>query len=217
MLIVGAKGFAKEVLEVLHQLNQLENLVFYDDVNEDIDDVLYNKFPVLKSIEQAQIFFKETDAKFTIGIGNPILRKKLYDKFTKIGGKFESTISPKASIGSYDVSIGKGTNILSGAILSNSTNIGKGCIIYYNSIITHDCNIGDFVEISPSATILGRVIIDSFTQIGANVTILPNLNIGKNVIVGAGSVVTKDIPDNSLVIGIPAVIKRELQPLSFNE
>ncbi|MFY8180902.1 MAG: acetyltransferase [Flavobacterium sp.] len=217
MLIVGAKGFAKEVLEVLHQLNQLENVVFYDDVNKDIDDVLYNKFPVLKSIEQAQTFFKETDAKFTIGIGNPILRKKLYDKFTKIGGKFESTISPKASIGSYDVSIGKGTNILSGAIMSNSTNIGKGCIIYYNSIITHDCNIGDFVEISPSATILGRVIIDSFTHIGANVTILPNLNIGKNVIVGAGSVVTKDIPDNSLVIGIPAVIKRELPPLSLNE
>jgi sugar O-acyltransferase (sialic acid O-acetyltransferase NeuD family) len=217
MLIVGAKGFAKEVLEVLHQLNQLENVVFYDDVNEDIDDVLYNKFAVLKSIEQAQTFFKETDTRFTIGIGNPILRKKLYDKFTKIGGKFESTISTKASIGSYDVSIGKGTNILSGAILSNSTKIGKGCIIYYNSIITHDCNIGDFVEISPSATILGRVIIDSFTQIGANVTILPNLNIGKNVIVGAGSVVTKDIPDNSLVLGVPAIIKRELLPLNFNE
>ncbi|MFZ2430593.1 MAG: hexapeptide transferase, partial [Lutibacter sp.] len=35
MLVIGAKGFAKEVLEVVHQLNELENLVFYDDVNKD--------------------------------------------------------------------------------------------------------------------------------------------------------------------------------------
>ena len=50
MLIVGAKGFAKEVLEVCHQNNELENLVFYDDVNQDIGEQLFNKFPILKSI-----------------------------------------------------------------------------------------------------------------------------------------------------------------------
>lgn len=41
MLIVGAKGFAKEVLEVVYQLNQLDNLVFYDDVNTDAPDKLF--------------------------------------------------------------------------------------------------------------------------------------------------------------------------------
>nr|WP_250349320.1 DapH/DapD/GlmU-related protein [Flavobacterium anhuiense] len=45
-----------------------------------------------------------------------------------------------------------------------------------------------------------------FSQIGANSTILPKVKIGKNVIVGAGSVVTKDIPDNCLVVGVPARI-----------
>ena len=49
MIIVGAKGFAKEVLEVLNQLNQLENIVFYDDVSKDTPELLYGRFPVLQT------------------------------------------------------------------------------------------------------------------------------------------------------------------------
>ncbi len=215
MLILGAKGFAKEVLEVVHQLNQLENLVFYDDVNNEVPETLFGQFPILRTIQEASNYFKTVDNRFTIGIGNPILRKQLYDKFITIGGDFTSVISPSATIGSYDVQIGIGSNVLSGAVFSNNSIIGKGCIIYYNSIITHDCSIGDFVEISPSVTLLGRCKIGSYSQIGANATILPDITIGKNVIIGAGSVVTKDFPDNCLVVGVPAKFIKELVPLTF--
>ena len=61
MIIVGAKGFAKEVLEVLHQLNQLDHLVFYDDVNEDAPAFLYEKFPILRTKEAAAYYFKTVD------------------------------------------------------------------------------------------------------------------------------------------------------------
>jgi sugar O-acyltransferase (sialic acid O-acetyltransferase NeuD family) len=215
MIIIGAKGFAKEVLEVLHQLNQLENVVFYDDVNANVPKFLYEKFKVVTTLDEAQVFFKEVDSRFTIGIGNPVLRKQLFDKFSAIGGEYCATISPQATIGSYDVTIGEGTNVLSGAVFSNSVTIGLGCIVYYNAIITHDCCIGDFVEISPNAIILGRVKIDSYTQIGANATILPDVVIGKNVIVGAGSVVTKDLPDNCVAVGTPAKIIKHVAPLQF--
>jgi sugar O-acyltransferase (sialic acid O-acetyltransferase NeuD family) len=215
MLIIGAKGFAKEVLEVLHQLNQTENLAFYDDVNQDIGDYLYDKFPILKNENQVKKYFLEIDNKFTIGIGNPVLRKKLYNKFIYLGGVFTSTISTNAEIGSYDVEIDFGTNILPKAIISNSVKIAKGCLIYYNSIITHDCKIGNFVELSPNVIVLGRAQIGDFSSIGANATILPNIKIGKNVIVGAGSVVTKDVPDNCLVVGTPAIVKKELPKLEF--
>ena len=215
MLVIGAKGFAKEVLEVLHQLNDLDNLVFYDDVNIDVPTKLFNKFPILRTIEEASTYFKTIDHRFTIGIGNPILRKKMFDKFTALGGVLTSTISTLASIGSYDVQIGNGTNILAGVNLSNSALIGKACIIYYNSIITHDCEISDFVEISPNVTLLGRCKIGSYAQIGANATILPDVKIGANVIVASGAVVTKDVPNNCMVAGIPAVIKKELIPLNF--
>jgi len=207
MLIVGAKGFAKEVLEICHHNNELENLVFYDDVNDDVNGLLFDKFPILKSIEEAKNYFDKVDNRFTIGIGNPQLRQKITKKFENLGGIITSTISKKSDIGSYGVIIGNGSNILDGVKISNDVTIGKSAIIYYNSIITHDCKVGDFVEISPNVTILGRATIDSLTQLGSGSTILPDVNIGKNVVVGAGSVVTKDVPDNCTVVGIPAKIK----------
>jgi sugar O-acyltransferase (sialic acid O-acetyltransferase NeuD family) len=215
MIVIGAKGFAKEVLEVLHQLNQLENLAFYDDVNKDAPALLYGKFPILKSPEDAKKYFETIDNEFTLGIGNPLLRKKLYDKFQTLGGQLISTISPNTSIGNYDVEIALGANILPGAVLSNSVKIGLGAIVYYNAIITHDCVIGDFVEISPSANVLGGVFVDNYTQLGANCTVLPNIKIGKNVVVGAGSVVTKDVPDNCVAVGVPAKIIKERPKLNF--
>jgi len=215
MLIVGAKGFAKEVLEVLYQNGDTENLVFYDDISNDLPDLLFGKFNILKSIEQAQAYFSATENRFTLGVGNPILRKNLYEKFKIIGGALTSTLSLTGQIGSFDVRIGEGLNMLSNSIISNGVKVGNGCIIYYGATITHDCIINDFVEISPNVTILGSCTIGSYTQLGANSTILPKISIGKNVIVGAGSVVTKNVPDNCLVVGVPAVIKKMLQPLEI--
>ncbi|MEQ8418925.1 MAG: acetyltransferase [Arenibacter algicola] len=209
MLIIGAKGFAKEVLDTLPLLKE-EDIVFYDDVSNDIDVLLFGKFKILKSIKEAARYFSENGKEFTIGIGNPQLRKELCRKFEDIGGVLTSTIHPNAVIGRYDLTINNGCNILAGSIISNSVVLGKGCIVYYNAIITHDCVIGSFVEISPAVNILGRVKIGDLSHLGSNSTILPDINIGKNVIVGAGAVVTKDVPDNSVVVGIPARIIKTL-------
>ncbi|MFC3160377.1 acetyltransferase [Chryseobacterium arachidis] len=203
MLIVGAKGFAKEILEICHQKNELKDLVFYDDVNENAD-LLYEKFPILKNMEKAEHYFRTVDKRFTLGIGNPYLRKKLADKFIHIRGELSSTISSKADIGSYGIKIGEGANILDGVKISNDVTIGKASIIYYNSIVTHDVTIGDFVEISPDVKILGRVTIGNFCQLGSGTIILPDITIGNHVIIGAGTVVTKDLPDHCTAVGVPS-------------
>ncbi|MCG7281470.1 acetyltransferase [Chryseobacterium taklimakanense] len=210
MLILGAKGFAKEVLEILHQNGDTENLCFYDDVSKDAPDVLFTQFKILKSEDEAKSYFENTDPRFTVGIGNPKLRKQLYDKFTKLGGKFSSVISSKAEIGSYGANIGKGCNILGGVRISNDVQIGKGTMLYYNSVITHDVCIGDFCEISPSVTILGRAEIGSNCQIFAGAIIFPDVKIGNNSVIAAGSVVRSDIPENVMAAGIPAVIKKNV-------
>lgn len=215
MLIVGAKGFAKEVLEVAHQLGDVDDLVFYDDVSSNIDDKLYNRFDVLRSHIEVEKYFTNIDIRFTIGIGNPILRSKMVDVFTKLGGALTSIISPKATIGCFGNNIEIGCNIMTGVVITNDVEIGKGVLINLNSTIGHDTVICDFVEISPGVNISGNCKIGAFSIIGTNAVLLPKVRIGKNVIVGAGSVVTKDIPDNCLVIGTPAVIKKQLPKLTF--
>lgn len=210
MLIVGAKGFAKEILEILHQNNQLEHLAFYDDVNSDLPDLLFNRFPILRNEEQVKEHFQNFGNFFTIGIGGPQLRKKMHDKFLNLGGTLLSTISKFSDIGSYDVNIAEGCNILSGAKLSNSVNVGKANIIYYDAIVTHDVITGDYVEVSPGAKLLGRSKVGHFSSIGSSAVILPNINIGDNVTIGAGAVVTKDVPDNCIAVGVPAKIIRNI-------
>jgi len=213
MLIIGAKGFAKEVLQVFHDSDFIGKIAFYDDVNPDVSGLLFDEFPILKDEDEVVQFLKDNGNQFTIGIGSPVLRYKLHKKFLNLGGIFSSSISPLAQIGSYDVIIGKGSNVLSQAVFSNSSQIGIGCIIYYNVVITHDCVVDDFVEIAPNVVLLGRCKVGSFSQIGANVTILPDVKIGTNVIIGAGSVVTRNIPDNCIAVGSPAKVIKNLDPL----
>lgn len=215
MLIIGAKGFAKEVLQVLHEQGLEENIVFFDDQNKNIENLVFNKFPVIKSIDGVKKYFNENSPNYTLGIGSPIIRYKLSQKFTSLGGLLSSTLSPKANIGAYDNSIAEGVNIMTGSTITNSIKIGRGCLINLHCTIGHDSTLGQFVELSPGTHISGNCTIGDFCTIGTNVTILPKIVIGNNVTIGAGSVVTKDIPDNSLVVGVPGKIIKELDALSL--
>lgn len=208
MLIIGAKGFAKDILEIMRQNNELDQLFFYDDLNSDIGDKLFGEFPILKSIEEAEAYFSNIDNRFSIGIGNPHLRCKMYHQFRAIGGILHDTISPRIDIGHYDVNIGIGCNILSGVKISNSVQIGMGTMIYYNSIINHDVVIGKFVEISPGAIVLGHCKIGSFTRVGSGSIILPGVTIGNYVEIAAGAVVTTDTPHHVMTAGVPAIVKK---------
>lgn len=210
MLIVGAKGFAKEVLEIFHQKDETKNLCFYDDVSSDIADLLYNQFKVLKNEQEAKEYIETTSPEFVLGIGNPQLRYQLMKKFQNLGGISISSISKFAEIGSFGVKIGDGCNILGGVKISNDVTIGKGTIIYYNSIITHDVTIGEFCEISPGATLLGRCKVGKFVKIGAGAIIFPDVEIGDYSIIASGAVVRNDIPENTMAAGVPAEIKKTL-------
>lgn len=109
--------------------------------------------------------------------------------------------------------------------------IGNNFTGNYNLVIL-DCNkvtIGDNVMIGPNTLITSvghpispkkrrdhtgmtdPVTIGNDVWIGGNVTILPGITIGNNVVIGAGAVVTKDIPDNSLAVGVPAKVIREIE------
>ena len=214
MIIIGAKGFAKEVLEVLQQLNSLQNVAFYDDVNE-IGDTLYGAFPILKNENQVRAFFKSDGNEFTIGIGKPKYRYLMCKKFENWGGKLAATISPFSHIGHFGNAIESGVNIMTGTVITNDVTIGKAVLINLNCTVGHDAVIAEFVELCPGVHISGNCKIGKLTFIGTNATVLPNITIGKNVIVGAGALVTKDLPDNVLVMGSPAKVIKELPEIDY--
>ena len=203
MIIIGAKGLAKELLEILYQKNETDNLYFYDDISTDTPDKLYDQFPILKNLEEVTELFK-IDNRFIVGIGNPELRKQMFEKFKIIGGEITSAISPLAYIGHYSTNIGAGTIVMAGSFISNDVRLGIGCLVNPNCTISHDTVIGNFVEISPGVQITGNCVVGNYVSIGTNATILPKIHVGERAIVGAGAVVTIKVPNGITVVGVPA-------------
>ena len=210
MLIIGAKGFAKEVLEIFNQQQQIAGIVFYDDVSADVPEMLYGQFPVLKTIAAAEQNFGQ-DPRFVLGVGTPKLRRMLGTKMGVLGGELTSSISPRATIGGFQNVLGLGVNIMSGAVLTNDIRVGEGVLINLNCTIGHDVVIGDYCELSPGVHVSGNVKLASNVVLGTGAVILPGVSIGENSIIGAGSVVNKDVPANAVAVGIPAKVIKLLE------
>lgn len=208
MLIIGAGGFAKELLQIMYRDNSYTSIAFYDDVNKFESPKFFDEFSIFQNEMEVQKYFNEHGKNFSLGLGNPLLRERLAEKFSKIGGILCSVVSNKAEVGDLNVRIGDGTNILPFVAVSNGVTLGKGCLLYYHVVVTHDCILGNYVEVSPGAKILGGVRIGDYTQVGSGAVILPNIVVGENVTIGAGAVVTADVPNNSVVAGVPAKIIR---------
>jgi sugar O-acyltransferase (sialic acid O-acetyltransferase NeuD family) len=212
MLIVGAKGHAKELLDVLEKNGLSDRLFFYDDISEDIQENLYGRYPIIKSTDELKNSHID-NKQFALGIGNPFTRSKMANKFKNLGWELSSVISNNIIIGNYNIIFGAGLNIMHNVFISNDVSIGEGTLVNNRSLLHHDVKIGKYCEISPGVCLTGSVLVGDYTFIGAATVIIPKIKIGKNCIIGAGSVVNKDIPDNSIAVGIPAKVIKEIEPI----
>lgn len=120
--------------------------------------------------------------------------------------------------------VGKNCNICAHTLIENDVTIGNNVTIKSGVYLWNGITIEDNVFIGPNATFTNDFYprskrhpesypttkIKSNASIGANATILPGITVGKNSIVGAGSVVTKDVPDNVIVLGNPAKVIRSV-------
>src|SRR3989338_4277419 len=103
--------------------------------------------------------------------------------------------------------IGKGNRIYTKNFGSEPylVKIGNHCTIAAGVLfITHDGGTWVFRNEIPNLNVFGKIEIKNNCFIGITSIILPNISIGPNSVVGAGSVVTKDVPPNTVVAGVPA-------------
>ena len=101
---------------------------------------------------------------------------------------------------------------MAGVIINPDAEIRDFCILNTGSQLEHNCYMDSFSHLSAGSVTGGKVRIGKFSAITLNVTILDRLTIGENTVVGSGSVVLKDLPDNVLAYGNPAKIVRSREP-----
>lgn len=121
--------------------------------------------------------------------------------------------------------IGENCNICAHTLIENNVVVGDDVTVKSGVQLWNGIEVKNSVFIGPNATFtndifprskkypenFSKTILENGCSIGANATILTGVRIGVNAMVGAGSVVTKDVPDNAVVIGHPAQVIRFLE------
>jgi len=158
-------------------------------------------YPVLGNIDYINQLSKNTF--FAVGVADPQARKTLVDKIQAKGFSFPPFISRHTWI-SNEVAIGKGAIIYPGTTINYESSLSDFVIINMNCAIGHNTAIGSFCTLAPGVKTAGFTIMDECTEVGIGAATRQNIRIGKHCIVGGQSMVIKDVPDYSVVAGIPA-------------
>jgi acetyltransferase EpsM len=91
------------------------------------------------------------------------------------------------------------------------TIVGEGAFVMSGSYVAHDVVLGKMVHVAPSAVIGGLAEVGDYSRIGLGAVVLPHRKIGRNCILGAGSVLTHDMPDGQVWAGNPATYRKDTE------
>lgn len=207
LLIIGAGGFAREVAWLARTISPDMSITFVVNREEyltapvdGIDVVL------LDEIEPSP------NQGFVVGIGDPRARRDLASHCTARGLQSATLIHPAIDLSGANT-IGEGSVLCSGVVITTGIRIGRHVHLNLNSTVGHDTVIGDFVTVAPGANVSGNVAIEREASIGTGASIINGVHgnplvVGERAVVAAGACVTKPVEPDSLVAGVPAVRKR---------
>jgi sugar O-acyltransferase (sialic acid O-acetyltransferase NeuD family) len=162
--------------------------------------------PVGRKVGGLTVRFSDIDAieadAVIVCIGDNGLRQQRQEEVAAAGHTLATLIvEPSRYYGEYP---GAGTVVLAAAVVNDSANLGEGVIVNSAAVIEHDVIVGAFSHIAPGAVLGGGARVGRCTLVGTNATVMPGVSVGNFVTVGAGAVVTTDIVDSGVYVGVPA-------------
>lgn len=207
MAVFGGGGFGREVLTVIDAINteekEYEIVGFFDD---NPDSRLW-ELNHLGGREELRMYKDQLNVVFAIG--DPILKKEVINYVeTNPNLDYPILVHPSVILGKRStIRIGAGSIITANNVLTCNIDIGSHVILNLCCTVGHDTEIGNYTSFMPSVNISGEVIIGHCVYVGTGAKIINRLSIGEKTTVGAGAVVTRDLPANVTAVGVPAKAK----------
>lgn len=200
ILVVGAGGLAKEVADLVTATGH-EVEAFYAEPTAE----------VLHPIEGIALVRDVTQVEATaavIAIGDTAARKRLH---AELEGHFSFPflIHPSAVV-SASARLADGVLVMQNAVVNADAVVEAGALVNVACCIAHDCRVGAYSHLAPATQMGGGSIVGEGVFCGTSSVVLPNTEVGAWSVCGAGAVVTADVPDRSLAVGIPARVIKTL-------
>lgn len=204
LIIIGAGGFGREAVWVAERINERTpewNMLGFLDDSEAMQAQEVGGYPVLGKLTAAAAY---PDAYYLCAIGSSRVRERIVSRMQEIlpKVKYAVLIDPTVQM-SKRVQIGEGTIVCAGSILTVDIVVGSHVLINLDCTVGHDSVISDFVTLFPSVNVSGMTQLGRCAELGTGTQMIPQKTIGAGAVIGAGSVVIKDIPENCTAVGSP--------------
>ena len=204
--IYGYGGHGLEVEELARTINFKENrwekIIFIDDTPSKVDNQKVFSFETILST------YSESEIEFMVGLGEPVLREKIFYKIKVRGYKLARLIHPLAVV-AEDVEIKEGTMVSAHAFISVKVHLSENVLVQPMVAIHHECRVGKHSVIGTSVSMGGNSSIGDNSFMGLNSSLKQGVTVGNGSVVGMGAVVIKNVADKTTVAGNPAVMIKE--------
>ncbi|MBT8401338.1 MAG: acetyltransferase [Rhodothermia bacterium] len=210
LVIIGAGGFGAETAALVEDINRDSptwSLSGFLDDDSSCHGSRILGYPVLGSTDWLT---DRPDHSYVVAIGDPHVRQDVCLRTSAATQNRAATlVHPGASIHESST-IAPGSIVCRGAVLTVRVRAQEHLIVNLNCTIGHDAILGRFTTLHPAVNISGASRTGDCVEVGTGAVLLPGVSVGSGSIIGAGAVVTRCIPPESLAKGVPAKVAREL-------
>lgn len=207
LLVVGAGGHAREVLDLVEACNRAGSTEF------EVLGLLADDEPDPAALARHQLAHLGTvgdglraaaaGTAYLVGIGSGAVRGRVDRLARSLGLVAPVLVHPLAVVGSHTV-LGEGCLLFSHTSVTTNVRLGRHVHLNRGATVGHDSVLAHYVTLHPQAVVSGGCRIGAASMLGTSSAVIELVEVGAGCTVGAGAAVVRDVADGLTVVGVPA-------------
>jgi sugar O-acyltransferase (sialic acid O-acetyltransferase NeuD family) len=220
--MLGYGGNVVDIVDMVDDLNDAAGtagpryeLLGFMDNRDELQNREFHGYPMLGRFADAARFVEQYPAvRFTTWIGRSdtyLSRPQMLASLGLPPERFQTLVHPTSYV-SRRARIGRGVLIYQHCTVSNSAVIEDHVVVLPHAVVSHDCVLEEYAVVTSAVTVGSQATVGRNCYLGTHCTMLPGVTIGEGSLVGIGSVVLRDVPPYTVVVGNPARTLRDARP-----